>query len=184
MSTKEHFLELNNKTRRTDNFVIEFLGFPENVSNVLGRQTKSIARPSISFNPSETRFRGSKYMDKGAVEFQPVNISFHDDENSVTSSLLYAQIFRQLDKFKDINGLFPGQNYKERDFRFGIRVKLYNSMEEIVEEYTLKNCFITEINHDDPELPDDSESILNITVAFDNIEMNVFDEYLSILSDQ
>jgi hypothetical protein len=185
MSTiEERFLSLNNKTKRADNFIVEFLGMPENVSNILGRQVKSIVRPTISFMPAETRFRGMKYMDKGNVEFDPTQISMWDDEGGITSTLLYAQVFRQLNKFRDINGQFPDENPKERDYRFNIRVRLYDSLDNVVEEYVLKRCFITEISHIDPEMTDDSETTLNITVAFDNIGITVFDEYIEFLDEQ
>lgn len=184
MSTlEERFLNLNNKTKRSDNFIVEFLGLPENVSNILGRQVKNIVRPTISFNPAETRFRGARYQDKGSVEFQPTTISFFDDEGAITSTLLYAQVFRQLNKFKDINGLPPDANFKEREYKFSVRVKLYDSQEEIVEEYVLKNCFVTEISHFDPEMTDDTETVLNVTIAFDNVGIKIFDEYLEFLDE-
>lgn len=185
MSTiEERFLNLNNKTKRADNFIVEFLGLPENISNILGRQVKNIVRPTISFNPAETRFRGARYQDKGNVEFQPTTISFFDDEGAITSTLLYAQVFRQLNKFKDVNGLFPDTNPKERQFKFSIRVKLYDSQDSIVEEYVMKNCFITEISHFDPEMTDDTETILNVTIAFDNVGVKIFDEYVTFLEER
>ena len=66
-------------------------------------------------------------------------IVFKDDEESVTSMFLYAQIFRQLNKHSDVFG--QNDAGKERTFTFGIKVQFFNSLQEPVEEYILKdNC--------------------------------------------
>lgn len=173
---------MTDSVKRSDNFVIEFLKFPENVSNVLGKQVKSFSRPSITFTPTETKRRGFTYKDKGSVSFSECSMVLWDDENSVTSALLYVQIFRQLNRWKDLNGI-PSEVMKpeERDYRFDVKITLFNALDEEVEAFVMKNCFIGTLNHDDPSMTEDTETTISLTLEYDNIEMKIFDDYVAMV---
>lgn len=178
MNLAERFAALNNKTKRADNFIVEYLGLPDNISNVLGRQTKSISRPNITFQPHNTHFRGARFSDKGQVEFEPVRVAMWDDEGAVTSNIINAQLFRQINKYEDVNGLFPDQDHRERQYKFDIRVKMMDSQDQVVEEFILKDCFINSVEYSQLEITDDTESIIDLTVSYDNLAIGMFGEYI------
>lgn len=178
----QNFSALLEKTRISDNFYTRFMKLSENVSNVLGRQVKSITRPDITFETTDTKMRGYAYSEKGYVRFSPVTIEFFDDENSVVSSLLYAQIFRQLNKHSDLMNVLPQDMIpSERDYRFDIDVQLFNSLNDETERYILKNCFINRLSHQQPEMTTDDQTIITCEVTFNNIEYKIMDDFVAML---
>lgn len=174
----EPLFTFNANRKRIDNFYVTFLSIPENITNVLGRQVQSITRPNISFDRFETKFRRNTYQNSGQVRFDPISVVFKDDEESVTSMFLYAQVFRQLNKHVDVFG--QNDAGKERKFTFGMKVQFLNSLSEVVEEYIMNDCFIEEINHTDPLISEDTENEITVSIAYDNIDILVFDRYLSM----
>lgn len=177
----ERLTSLNNKNNRCDNFDVIFLGLPENLSNFLGRQIKTIDRPEFTFQPTETSFRRNTYKDKGRLTFQPITAIFHDDENAVTSALLYTQLFRQINKHSDLLGEDAGTKDMTRDYKFGIEMRFYNSSQEESEAVLLTGCFLASINHIQPDRTDDSETELTVVIEFDNVSVKLFDEFVRVV---
>ena len=168
----------NNKNRKADQFYVTFFKLPENVSNLFGRQTKSIGRPSLQFQTSNINRRYNQYTDMHQVRFDPVNIVMFDDENGITSQALYIQLFRQMNRGEDVFGRWPEL---DRDYRFDIRVELFNASGERTEGYVLKNCFFSEISHTEVNTTDeDTDNEINLTVTYDNIEYLIVDEYVEL----
>lgn len=176
LSLQDRLTNMTNNSRRNDNFYTTFYGIPENISNVLGRQVKSVTRPTFEIQTTDVRRRGAIYKDKQNLYFTPVSIAFYDDDASVTGTFLYMQLFRQQNKYQDKYGKWD----LERDYRFDIKVETYNSHNHVTEGFILRDCFIQSINHSDPVIADSSNCEIVVMVEFDNVDILVFDEYLSL----
>lgn len=174
------YAALSTRNRLADRFYVKFLGFPENLSNVLGRQVKNINRPEIRFEESDVLRRGNQYKEKGFARFNPISIIFWDDEGAIVSSILYAQVMRQLNQHSDVMGISPDGNPDLRNYRFDIKVELYNSEDRIIESYIHRGCFLTEVTHDPQDIDDDSNVTITATIAYDNIDYLIFDDYISM----
>lgn len=174
MSLKQRLEVMTNNNRRNDNFYVTFYGIPENIANVLGRQLKSITRPTFEMMTTDVRHRGSIYKDKQNMTFTPVSIAFHDDDASVTGSFIYMQLFRQQNRYVDKFGLSD-----TGDYRFDIKVETYNAHNQVTEGFILRSCFIQSVNHSDPVISDSSNCEIIIMVEFDNVDVLLFDEYVS-----
>jgi len=172
------FKNLSTKSKRNDRFYVTFLDIPENISNILGRQVTVITRPDISFSSFKTAHRRNTYSDIGKIELQPINITFKDDEQSITSMFLYAQVMRQLHANADILGRVG----KSMNRKFGIRVDFMDAMDSITESYILGGCFITNIAHSEPTTGDDDNADISTTIEFDALDVKVFDQYISLVS--
>jgi len=185
MTTKQEFFSAaTEKGRISDNFYVSFLKLPENTSNILAKQLKSLSRPDVSFEPDSIQHRGYSYSEKGYVRFSPITIEFFDDENAVISTLLYVQIYRQLNKYNDLMNNVPEfMNPDDRDYRFDIKVQLYNARNEVTEEYILTRCFITRISHQPYEVTQDDPAIITVELQFDNIAYKVMDEFVEMRTD-
>lgn len=179
MSLSESLATLQNKNKRSDNFHITFYNYPESMGNILGRQAKSITRPNIRFNEMTMRRRGFTYKTKEDVIFDPVTVSFFDDDDSYTSTILYAQVMRQLNRHTDIFGQDDAGT--ERDYRFDLKIDFYNANQVIVETFILRKCFIQELQHEEHSLDQDDEKGLSITLEYDNIDVESFDKLKEIL---
>ncbi|WGH49809.1 hypothetical protein [Alishewanella phage vB_AspM_Slickus01] len=168
---------LTSKSKRMDRFYVTFFGLPENISNVVGRQVTTITRPEVGFDTLRTTHRRNTYVDVGKVTLQPINITFKDDEESITSMFLYAQIMRQLNQFSDI---FGDTNNEEQLRKFGIKVEFMNANDKITESYHLKDCIITAISHSDPTTGDDDDTDMNVTIEYDNLDVKIFDTFMTL----
>ena len=170
-------LNRNNKNRKSDQFYVRYIGLPENVSNLFGRQTKSMGRPSVRFETTEVGHRSNRYTDMQQVRFDPIEVTLFEDENGLTSQALYIQAFRQVNRGEDIFGRWKQED--DGNFRFDIAVDLYNTEEEITESYVLKSCFISAIDHDDIDITDEeSEAKIRVTIEVSNIEYALVSDYV------
>lgn len=176
---KKHLVNLSLHDRKSDNFYLTFLGLPENIANVLSRQVLDSTRPDISFEFSQVNHRGNVYKDKSFLRFEPLNLTFADDENSIVSHILFGQIFRQLNKHPDIFGNID--NGVDREFRFGMRLDLLNSTDTIVEAYQFDKCFISSLNHSDPSIKNSEDSTIQAVVQYENMSVLTFGEWMQFL---
>ena len=176
LSFSERLINMNEKSRRVDNFYVTFYGLPENIANILGRQVKSITRPSVTYNTDTNRFRGATYKNLQNPTFDPVTVVFYDDENSVVGTVLYMQIFRQQNKYTDKFGELG----IDRDYRFDVKIEQYNASNHLTETYILKDCFVQSIDHSDPNIVDQQESEIIISLEYDNVDILLFDEFVSM----
>ncbi len=170
------FNNLSSKIKRVDRFYATFYNIPENISNVLGRQVTIITRPDISFDVIKTNFRKNTYNDFGRLDLQPISVTFKDDEQSITSMFLYAQVMRQLNKQVDIFG----ETGKNMQHKFGMKVDFLDANDQVVESYDLSDCIITNISHSEPTTGDDDNADITVSIEYDNINIKVFDEYLKL----
>lgn len=175
-SLQQRLENLTNKSRRNDSFQVTFFGLPENIANILGRQVKSVSRPTFEYMTTDLRHRGNVYKDKQNLTFTPVTISMYDDEAAITSTFVYMQMFRQQNKYQDKYGKWD----MERDYFFDVKVETFNAKGEATEGFVLKQCFIQNVNHSDPVISDSTECEVVISIEFNNIDVLVFDEYLSL----
>lgn len=175
--TLEQRLEnMGEKNRRIDSFRTEFIGLPENIANILGRQVKSFTRPTFDILTVDQMHRGNIYKDKQKLTFTPASIAFYDDEASITSMFLYMQLFRQQNKHTDLYGRFG----IDRDYRFNIKLETFNAAGHVTEGFILHDCFIQNINHSDPVIAQAEDCEIMISVECDNIDILLFDEYINL----
>lgn len=183
LSEREKYIVLLNRSstsKRQDNFLVSFFNMSENVGNYLGRQVLTISRPSITIEESKTRRKGNEYVNPSQLRFDPIQVVFSDDENSLTSMLLYAQIMRQREKYAgEVDDVFNDTDTEKR-FKFGIFIQLFNSTGDVTESYVLKDCFINKLDHSESMMSGNELNQITINVSYDNIDVKVFDKFLSL----
>lgn len=176
---KQKLCTLSNMDKRADNFLVTYYNLPENVANLLTRQTKDFTRPDITFEFSETNHRRNVYKNQAFLRFDPINITLADDEDSITSMIINAQMFRQMNKHKDHFGVLDPTF--RRNYKFDIKLELLNSKEEVTEGYLFTNCFIASFSYTQPAVASDEKSDIILIVQYDNISVLLFDEYMEVL---
>lgn len=174
-------LNRSSSEKKQDKFYIKFFNLDSNVSNYLGRQVIRVNRPNISIDVINTGHRGSSFSDTGKLTFSNLVVTLSDDEESLTAMLLYAQLMRQKKKYVgEVDHIIKSEKHSESWYKFGIQVELFNSRNEVTEGYIFRDCFITSINHSDGEYSSDSNNQITIEISYDNIEVKVFDQYVSL----
>lgn len=153
--------------KKTDEFYVSFLQLPENVSNILGRQVRGIDRPSINFDQAPVGHKNVKQQTVGQILFDPLQIEFIDDANSLALTALYSQIFRQAGS--KVN---PDDKVGD-DARFSIRVDVYGPDQTVVEHFTLLGCLITTINSSQGIYSSAEDNIISVSVVYDMIDFGL-----------
>jgi len=170
---------LSNMDKKADNFLVTYYNLPENIAQLMSRQTKDFARPDMMFEMSETNHRRNIYKKQAFLRFDPITITLADDENSITSMIIMAQVMRQMNKHKDHFGIVD--ETKKRNFKFDIKLELFNSRDQVVEGYLFQKCFISNLSYTQNNVATPEESDIILTVQYDNVDVLLFDEYMNVL---
>lgn len=169
----------NDQTKKSDRFYVSFFAINQNVGNYLGAQVKTISRPAIDIDRITHERRGAQFNDTGHQRFQPISVTFSDDEESLTAMLLYAQVMRQKKKYRgELDHVFVGDG---ETYKFGVKIELYNSRGDVTEGYILRDCFVSEITHSQQIYEGAGANEITVSITYDNIEMKVFDRYIEML---
>lgn len=178
MTTVTDEINRNNMEAKQDNFYVAFFGLPENIGNLLGRQVKEISRPELTFNTVNTRHRGATYVDGANLTYSPMSVTFADDENSLTVMYLYAQLMRQRKAYEyELDDMF-GSEYM--DMRFGIKVQMFNSLDQPTEGYVMNGCILTSVRHSDKMYSSDQSNTITATFECDNIQLSIIDKLIEL----
>jgi hypothetical protein len=157
VATTKTEVNRNLHPKTIDKFYVSFFGLPENLSNILGREVQSVARPNIQFNQSEVRHKGVKQTFSTTIDFQPIDIVFFDDSGSLVYRALYEQVKRQ-------TGVEKGAG------QFNLVVKIYDAHGKIVEEFELKNAYILSILHSEQILTDSTNNVITVSFEFNDLD--------------
>lgn len=178
MNDKQAMLVRNNNNRRVDNFYVQFFKMPESANNYLGKQVKSVSRPGVGFDMNEIASRRGVRQDRYRVRYEPVSVVFYDDEEGLTSMFLYSQIMAQAKADFDGGAIQePGQ----RNYKFDIKVELYNAKDEVTEGYLLRDCLISELTHSEVMYDSSSETnLITATIVVTDVDFFIMDRYLNM----
>ena len=146
--------------KTSEKFYVSFHKLPENISNILGRDVQVAARPVFTFNEYEIRNKGIKNSGGGRIDYQPIDVSFVDDTQSLVNFALYEQIKRQ-------SGTAP---LAYDNSLFEILIKIYSAERVIVETILLKYCRIQSISHSEQVYADGTNNIVTATIAFNECD--------------
>lgn len=174
----EKIISLSCNVKRSDNFYVHYYNFPENIANLLGRQTISLTRPDITFDTAPRYHKKARVHDQAQARFEPITLLIQDDDESLTANILWMQIMRQLNKHKDI---YSTISTDQGSTRFAIRHDLFNAKGEVVESYIYEDCFIMNFAPTESMVNSADAVEYSLQIQYDNIKVKMFDEYASVL---
>lgn len=160
-------------TKKIDRFVVSLYRLPENIQNILAEHVRSISRPILMINESETYQKRGRIAHSARVSYNPITIEFYDDNQSMVVDSLFKQIYRQLGRSTEAFGDSHGHRLYDTA-KFDMGIKCYNTFGKNVEEYILKDCFISSLNPNDMNVSADTDSTISIELTFDDLEY-IFD---------
>lgn len=153
--------------KRIDRFVLSFYRYPENVSNLMAENVRSVSRPSIDIQDSEIYKKGRNIYQPATARFGSVSIEFYDDNQSIIIDALYRQIYRQIGRAEAFDG---DESARFDQSKFDLGIKCYNNLGDNVEEYVIKNAYISSITPGELNVSSESDSIITIDIQFDDLE--------------
>jgi hypothetical protein len=146
--------------KTVNSFYVSFFGIPENDANILGRQVTSIERPTVTFNGYDVFQKNKRIRGNSTIYFDDLTISFKDDDESLVTQALYNQVYRQAGR--------PINSTDElcEDAMFRVNVKVFNSQDKVIEEFTLKDVYVVSVAHSEQIYADAMSNTISVTLAF------------------
>lgn len=178
LSDIEMVIHSSNKIRQADMFNVEFYGIPENIANVLGKHVRGMDRLNVQYDSTKVRGnRGVIRANKDQVNFDPVNISFHEDENGVVESFILSQIFRANNRMTDA---IDREDADDRIYKFDVKVSMYNTAGKPTSSTTYKECFFTSLAMQNVSYDDDSNCIITCMLDYNDVDVEVVDRFINL----
>jgi len=151
--------------KRVDQFYVKFFKLEDNTANILGRQVRSVGRPSFSLREFDLPHKGKPRMEHGFLEFSETSVEFWDDDQSLTTKALYEQVYRQL----GTGGYKRSESFQNA--RFELEVDIFDASGKQVENFRLLNCFINNISHSQQVYSNATEqNIITVSVKYDDVQ--------------
>lgn len=174
----ERVVHSSNVARLADMFNVEFYGIPENVANILGKNVRGVDRLNVQYDSTKIRGRGGMPSShKDQVNFDPVNITFHEDEDGVVEGFILSHVFRQNNRMTDLH---DRDIDLDRVYKFDMKVDMYNSSGKVTSSVTYKNCFFTSVAMPSVSYDDDSRCIISCVIDYDDVDILVVDDYINL----
>lgn len=191
----QHGHALSPKVKFLYHVVFEYIGTNGNLQNSreynkeIGVLVKNIDLPKFKAEVTTKNQYNRKKNVQTRVDYNPVNISFHDDNSNVTRFLLqeyYQYYFRDGNK-KDPNGRHydfdPRDKYLNSLPRYGLdndtidpffnTIKIYQLAKRNWASYTLVNPLVTDWGHDQLDNSDGSGIMANsISCVYESVIYN------------
>lgn len=173
LTAEEMVIHSTNKPRSGDMFSVEFLGIPENVANILGKFIRSCDRLNVQYDSTKMRGRGGVIRShKDQVNFDPVNMSFVEDEDGVVESFILSHIFRQNNRITDN---LDRVDHPERQYKFDVKLDIHNTAGKVTSCVVYKNCFFVSMAMSTMAYNDDGDCEINCIIDYDDVDVLVVD---------
>lgn len=129
----------------------------------LTRQVESCARPTLNHESTEIHsYNNVMYIPKKPT-WNNIEIKVRDDVNNSVSSLVGAQIQKQMNHFDQTSAL-AGINFK---FTTVIEV-LDGGNTGVLENWYLEGCYLETVNYDGQDYTSSDPVAITLTVRYDN----------------
>lgn len=178
LNNKERVIHSTNTSRRGDLFKVSFLGVPENIANILGKEVKSVDRLNFQVDSTKMRRNGGKVLShKDQTTFDPVNVVFNEDENGVIESFILTQVFRQNNRISD---QLDRIDHIDRIYKFDVMVETLNQAGAVTGGVTFKDCFFTSVSMQNLSYDDDGPCVITCAFDYNDVDIFVVDRWINL----
>lgn len=166
-----------NTTKKVNRYYAKLIGIPSNISNIIGKNTKRVSRPNITIPAQKVHHRKGHFNATMKLDYGPMTMVFHDDEDSVVANMLYAQLLRQFNRGPDNAG--TDTEGRERADTFDVEVEIFNQHNQAVEKFKYLKCRIVGISGTDMDMKDkETNSEITVECVFDGLDSSHYDEFI------
>lgn len=137
-------------------------GIP-NAAVGLTQQVMTVSRPNINFNPQTVHSYNSIAYYAGKAEFETITLTVRDDVTNAVSSLVGAQIQKQMNLFDQTVPL-AASNYK-----FQMFIDTLDGGDDVtLEEWQYEGCFLATVNYETFDYSSADAMTIEMSIRFDN----------------
>jgi hypothetical protein len=146
--------------------IVTNFGIPSG-SIALTQQVVSVGRPNVNFNPQTLHSYNSVAYYAGKAEWEPITLTVRDDVTNSVSSLVGAQLQKQMNFFDQTVPL-AASNYK-----FGMLIhSLDGGDDTVLEEWVAEGCFLATVNYQTYEYSAADAMTIEMSVRCDNFTLS------------
>ena len=150
--------------KRKFRFVVELLAYP----GVAKWYAKSVKKPSFTMSPAEHTYLNHKFYYPGRVEWNEVDVTLVDplepDSTANTMAIIQNGGYHPP---KDRNDISTMSKRRAVGALKGVVISQIDSEGVTVEQWTLRNAFITSVDLQDLSYEDDALSEISLTFRYD-----------------
>jgi len=156
-------------------FRVMFLGFAGQTVSALGTLTSQITnvdRPSQSTPTNEVHVYNSIIKLAGKPTWGDINMSIRDDISNTVSSVVAAQMGRQMDSAGQSSAT-AGTNYK-----FGMVIQTLdgaNDSVQVIDTWSLAGCWISSVKSSGLDYSKTDPVTIDLTIVYDNADYHIGD---------
>lgn len=159
---KTAVINASTDTQQADRFNVRFLNIPENVSDLLSRQTQTITPRSFNFGTMTHATRRTNYSEPGRVEIEPMTMTILVDGTGMVDAILVAQVMRQ-------KGMAVQAGLEEASKVFDLKIEYFNIDGEVTRSETYKRCFIQSLSRGELTRIGPMNLMYNLTLYYDEV---------------
>ena len=136
---------------------------PTGAALELTRQVASVSRPHLQTGDTAIHSYNNIMYYANKPEWQTINLKARDDITSSTSTLISAQLQKQMNHY-DQTSAVSGINYK-----FTTQIDVLDGGDtNILESWYLEGCFLTDVNWGDMDYSSSETVMIDMTIRYDN----------------
>ena len=142
--------------------IVTNFGIPAG-SIALTQQVTTVGRPNINFTAQTVHSYNSIAYYAGKPEWQAITITMRDDVTNSISSLVGAQMQKQMNFFVETSPL-AASNYK-----FQMLIDTMDGSDDgVLEEWVLEGCFLDTVNYESFDYSSSESMTIELTIKYDN----------------
>lgn len=151
------------KTKHKFRVLVQNFGYPAG-SIALTQQVMSVGRPNVNFNPVELHSYNSTAYYGGKATWETVSLTVRDDVTNSVSSLVGAQLQKQMNFFQQTSTLAAG------DYKFQMLVEtLDGGNDAVLEQWVFEGCFLGTVNYESFDYSSADAMTIEMSIRFDNV---------------
>ena len=140
-------------------------------ANTFTSQIVSVGRPQLQHQAVELDVYNSKIYVAGKHTWSPISITVRDDVSNSVTSLISAQLGRQMDHANQ-SGPLAGANYK-----FGMLIQTLDGSQDdvtgVIDTWSLNGCFLQDVQFGDMDYSASDAVTIQMTVQYDAADYQI-----------
>jgi hypothetical protein len=137
-------------------------GIP-NAAVALTQQVMSVGRPNVNFNPQTVHSYNSIAYYAGKAEWETLTLTVRDDVTNAVSSLVGAQMQKQMNFFDQTVPLAAYQ------YKFSMLIDTLDGGDDTtLEEWQFEGCFLASVNYETFDYSSADAMTIEMSIRFDN----------------
>lgn len=166
MASSRFWNDITIEPKRSFRFFATFSG---NDTGIESYAIKTVKKPSFQISETMHQYVAHTFYYPGRITWQPVDITFVDpvvlDHSSIITNMLYQAGYRKPGNEEIARRSFSKENFNNALGQ--IRISQVDAEGAIIDEWSLINCFFTNVDYGQLDYNSEELVVLSTTIRYD-----------------